>query len=102
MTQSAAGERQWLVYLLQCFDGTFYCGSTNNLDRRLAQHNGDIPGGARYTQSRRPVELMVTCACADRGTALRLEALVKKRRKPEKAAFLLAQAHAYRSGMGDG
>jgi putative endonuclease len=93
MTQLGLCEQQWLVYLLQCADGTLYCGSTNNLEHRLAQHNGAIPGGARYTRSRRPVRLLTLCECEDRGAALRLEGLVKKRKKSEKVAFLLSQAH---------
>lgn len=36
----------WHVYLLECADGTLYCGVTSDLDRRLAQHNGLKPGGA--------------------------------------------------------
>ncbi|GHV54795.1 hypothetical protein FACS1894206_08360 [Deltaproteobacteria bacterium] len=90
MKRPVAGH-SWLVYLLRCADGTLYCGSTNNLERRLAQHNGDIPGGARYTRSRKPLQVLAACACEDRSSALRLEALVKKHRKGEKASFLLSQ-----------
>ncbi|MEG6502462.1 GIY-YIG nuclease family protein, partial [Desulfovibrio sp. 1214_IL3152] len=40
----------WLVYLLECADGTLYCGITRDMERRLAQHNGALAGGARYTR----------------------------------------------------
>jgi putative endonuclease len=44
------------MYILECSDGTFYTGSTNNLDLRLLQHqNGE---GANHTKKRLPVKLV--------------------------------------------
>jgi len=44
------------LYILQCSDGSYYTGSTNNLDLRIAQHqNGE---GAVYTKLRLPVKLV--------------------------------------------
>jgi len=45
------------VYILQCSDNTYYTGCTNNLDRRINQHNNSKKG-ARYTKLRRPVALV--------------------------------------------
>ena len=43
------------AYLLRCADGKYYAGHTDNLEKRMAEHqSGAIPG---YTQMRRPVEL---------------------------------------------
>ncbi|MGE9985648.1 GIY-YIG nuclease family protein [Desulfovibrio sp. SGI.169] len=78
----------WHVYLLECADGTLYCGITTDLARRLAQHNGLAPGGARYTKGRRPVRLLASRACPRKGAALRLECAVKARPRAEKALFL--------------
>ena len=80
----AARSRIWHVYLLQCADGTLYCGVTCDLERRIAQHNGALPGGARYTRGRRPVRLTGSLPCPDQGTALRLERAVKARPRAEK------------------
>ena len=77
----------WYVYLLECRDGTLYCGITCDLARRVAQHNGLLPGGARYTRGRRPVRLAASLACVDRPTALRLERAVKARPRAEKRLF---------------
>lgn len=44
------------AYILTCNDGTFYCGSTNDLDKRLHAHN-NLKSGAHYTKIRRPVVL---------------------------------------------
>ena len=52
--------RLWSVYLLRCSDDTLYCGVTTNVQRRLAMHNGVLPGGAKYTRGRRPVKLLIS------------------------------------------
>ena len=44
------------VYLLKCSDGSYYVGSTSNLEHRLAAHQAGAYGG--YTSSRLPVELV--------------------------------------------
>ena len=44
------------VYILKCADGTFYTGSTNNLERRILEHQKGK--GANYTRRRLPVELV--------------------------------------------
>lgn len=46
------------VYMVSCNDGSLYTGITNNLERRLSQHNGKTWGGAKYTHSRGPVKLV--------------------------------------------
>lgn len=93
MTASASpAGALWYVYLLECRDGTFYCGITCDLERRVAQHNGLVPGGARYTRGRRPVRLTASLPCADRATALRLERVLKARPRAEKRLFFCAGA----------
>lgn len=81
----------WWVYLVECADGTLYCGVATDLERRLAEHNGQRPGGARYTASRRPVRLVAAKACADRSQACRLELAVKRLPKRKKASCLLEE-----------
>ena len=44
------------VYILECADTTLYVGSTNNLEKRLKEHN-TLKSGAHYTKIRRPVTL---------------------------------------------
>lgn len=46
-------EGPWTCYALSSLDGTrSYTGQTNNFERRLRQHNGEIKGGARYTKTK--------------------------------------------------
>lgn len=44
------------TYILECADGTLYCGWTNDLEKRLKTHNDGK--GAKYTRSRLPVTLV--------------------------------------------
>ena len=65
----------WVVYLVRCSDESLYCGITNNLKNRLIAHNSGR--GARYTRSRRPVELVGAGSVMTKSDALKLEYRVK-------------------------
>ena len=75
------------TYILQCADGTYYCGWTNNLDRRLKAHNEGK--GAKYTRSRRPVALVYYEAFYTKDEAMRREYEIKQlpRKKKEELIF---------------
>jgi putative endonuclease len=47
----------FFTYILKCADDTLYIGSTNDLEKRLHQHN-TAKSGAHYTKIRRPVTLV--------------------------------------------
>jgi putative endonuclease len=67
------------VYILQCADGTLYCGYTTDVQRRVVEHNGEGKlAGARYTSGRRPVQLVYQESFATRSEALKREAEIKK------------------------
>ncbi len=86
-------EHPWSVYLLECADGTLYCGVTKDVSKRLKQHNGALPGGARYTSGRRPVRLLGSKGCESQGEALKLERRVKRLPRGEKLSLLLGVNH---------
>lgn len=44
------------MYILKCSDGSYYTGSTRELEKRVMEHNSDL--GANYTRKHRPVELV--------------------------------------------
>ena len=79
-----SGNPAWHVYLLECADKTLYCGIAKDPATRLAQHNGFLPGGARYIQGRRPVRLLASRVCGNKSEALKLERAVKARPRTEK------------------
>ena len=74
------------VYLLQCADGTFYVGSTNDLERRLHAHN-HLKSGAHYTKIRRPVVLKYSEKVKTYAKARAREAEIKRMTRTEKAAL---------------
>ncbi|GMT48701.1 MAG: hypothetical protein IEMM0008_0240 [bacterium] len=78
--------KDWTVYLLKCSDDTYYCGSTNNLDRRIHAHN--MGRGAKYTNGRRPVELLSYRSELTQTQALQLEYQVKRQAKARKIHYL--------------
>lgn len=75
------------VYMLRCSDGTFYLGSTKDLERRVREHN-DSKLGARYTKARRPVVLMYSEECESWSAALKRECALKKLRRAEKLELI--------------
>lgn len=80
----------WWVYLLRCSDGTLYTGITTDVDRRLAEHNGAGNAGARYTRSRRPVQLVYAEPAASRAEAARREAAIRQLDRTRKLALCAA------------
>lgn len=75
----------WTVYMLRCADGSLYTGCTNNMASRVAVHNAGW--GARYTRSRRPVELVwKEPGHPDRSSAQMREAEIKRWPKARKEA----------------
>ncbi len=76
----------WHIYIVECADKTLYTGITNNLSRRLDEHNNTTLG-AKYTRGRRPVTLTYSCAMPDKSTALKEEIRIKKLSKKSKIAL---------------
>jgi predicted GIY-YIG superfamily endonuclease len=67
--------KPFFVYMLRCCDSTFYVGSTDDLERRVAEHHAGTFGG--YTSTRRPVELVFSAELATREEALTIERQIK-------------------------
>jgi predicted GIY-YIG superfamily endonuclease len=62
-------------YLLHCADGKYYCGHTDDLQQRFAQHQSGVTG--RYTFKRRPVRLVWSGAFQTRDDAKAAEKQIK-------------------------
>ena len=74
------------VYLLRCSDGSLYCGWTNDLEKRLVAHNSGK--GAKYTKTRRPVELVYYEELPDKSSALKREYEIKHLSRAEKLRLI--------------
>ena len=80
-------SREWYVYILECADGSFYTGMTNDPGLRLEEHNAG-PDPAAYTFTRRPVHLVWAQAFPRRDEALAREHQVKGWSRAKKAALI--------------
>ncbi len=71
------------VYMLECADGTLYVGCTNNLERRILEHNVSKKG-ARYTKNRRPVKLVYSEQALTLAAGRKREAEIKRLSRVQK------------------
>lgn len=77
----------WYVYMVCCSDGTLYTGMTNDLDKRLEAHNSGR-SGARYTKSRRPVQLVYAERAGSKSAAAKLELRIKNLPRSKKKRLM--------------
>jgi putative endonuclease len=86
------------MYILQCADGSYYTGSTKDLERRLAQHqNGE---GANYTKKRLPVKLVYYEEFDRIDYAFRREKQVQGWSRAKKEALIAKNAGTLREQAG--
>ena len=69
-------NKKWVVYLVRCSDKSLYCGISNDLKSRVIEHNSGK--GAKYTRSRRPVDLVGISPEMTKSEALKLEYRIKQ------------------------
>ena len=76
----------WYVYILRCGDDTLYTGVTDDVQKRLAAHQGGR--GAKYTRGRGPLTLVYTEEAEDKSAALKREIAIKKLTRTQKLALV--------------
>ena len=76
----------WYLYLIECTNGAYYAGITNDVDARYAAHADG--NGAKYTKGNPPKRLLGSKAFPDRPSAARAEWAIKQLPKAKKLAFL--------------
>lgn len=74
------------TYIVRCRDGSLYTGWTNNLEKRIKDHNSGR--GAKYTKSRRPVLLAYYEEFATKEEAMRREWQIKQMKRQEKLSLI--------------
>ena len=74
------------TYILKCKDGTYYTGWTNNLEKRIKDHNDG--NGAKYTKPRRPVAIVYHEVFATKEEAMRREYAIKRMTRKEKEELI--------------
>ena len=86
--QGDESKEMHYIYLVRCSDDSLYCGWTTDLKRRIDAHNGDIPGGAKYTRGRRPVTLVYAESFHQKQEAQRREYAIKLMTKTKKLRLI--------------
>ena len=79
-------EKKYYIYMLRCADGSLYTGWTTDPEKRVAAHNAGK--GAKYTRSRRPVELVYSETFDDKIAAQRREYAIKQLSRREKEKLI--------------
>lgn len=74
------------VYIVECYDHTYYTGWTTNLEHRIKSHNDG--NGAKYTRARRPVKLIYFEELPDKKQALKREYAIKQLTRKQKELLI--------------
>jgi len=74
--------KQWFVYILECQDGSFYTGVTNNLDNRMKAHAEGK--GSKYVYKKGFKQLLIAKPCKDKSNACKSEYAIKQLPKHKK------------------
>lgn len=94
-------REEFYTYMVECADGSLYTGWTMDLVQRVAKHNGQIPGGAKYTRARRPVKLVWYTAFKRKQEAQSMEYQVKRMPREQKRALVAAFAKAHPTAIAE-
>ena len=78
--------KDYFVYILECSDDSYYTGVTNNLEKRINEHQSGIIKG--YTNKRLPVKLVFSERFIDIDKAIRFEKQVKGWSRKKKIALI--------------
>jgi putative endonuclease len=82
-------NKEHFFYVLECNDGSYYAGYTNNLIKRIKLHNEGK--GAKYTKGRGPVKLLYSKPFTNKSEALRTEYQFKQWTRKKKEMFLVEE-----------
>lgn len=80
----------WSVYLIHCGDGSLYCGISNDVNRRLAEHQSQAKKCAKYLRGRTPLKLVYQREVGTRAEASSEEYRIKTLSRKSKE-FLISQ-----------
>ena len=86
------------VYIVKCADGTLYTGWTLDVERRVKQHNAGR--GARYTRTRRPVQLIYVEAVENRRIAMQREIQIKRLNRASKTRLINSETNQIAAHQG--
>lgn len=77
---------KWTTYILKCNDNSYYTGITNDLEKRVADHESG--NGAKYTRGRGPFKIVYQQKLENRSEASKREIKIKKLNRAEKEILI--------------
>ncbi|GFD95458.1 hypothetical protein KUL156_12800 [Alteromonas sp. KUL156] len=83
-THQGNTNNPWYLYLLENKLGHIYTGITTDPTRRIAQHRGELKGGAKALKGKSPLIFRAVFEVADKAQAAKLEYAVKQMSRPQK------------------
>jgi putative endonuclease len=83
----------YFVYILRTSGNTLYTGQTNNLDKRICEHQSKSPKGAKYTKYFKTVKLVYSEEYPTRSEAMKREAEIKKLSRVKKEIIISSQTN---------
>lgn len=76
----------WVLYILKCKDDSYYTGITNDLDKRLSDHESGK--GAKYTRGRGPFKMVYNESHKNRSDASKREYEIKQLSRADKEELI--------------
>lgn len=94
-------NQRWFTYFMKCKDGSFYAGVTTDPIKRERQHNGEIVGGAKYTQAKRPCKMVYLEENNSRIESSKREYVIRHLTKKQKEKLILESSflNDYKSNL---
>ncbi len=75
-------EKKWFVYILECSDGSFYTGTTNDVDKRMKIHASGK--GSKYVREKGFRQILKTKECQSKSEACKFEYAIKRLSRRQK------------------
>lgn len=88
VSERSESNQMYYFYILRCSDNTLYCGQTNNLEKRLKEHNFDKYKSAKYLRGKKPVKLVYFEKHKTLQEAMKRECQIKKWPRSKKEALI--------------
>ncbi|MFA5484866.1 MAG: GIY-YIG nuclease family protein [Candidatus Pacearchaeota archaeon] len=80
-------EKMWCVYILECCDGSYYTGVSNDVDSRMNAHASGK--GSKYVRQKGFKKLLYIKPCENKSDAFKVECMIKKLSRDDKIKYFL-------------
>ena len=89
------------IYMLKCANNSLYTGIAADIEKRIRQHLGEIKGGAKYTKSHKPIQLVSLWKTESESGARRLEIAIKALSRKEKEILVEGNIGIFRDNLSE-